>query len=298
MTVKTCSACHQTLPLTEFYTDRSKKDGFRAQCKKCFDTKTRICLACHKQLSNKFFGRFSVLCNSCAATLKRCPTCRQIKPHSAFYKNPSQTDGLDPHCIECKREWQASYRSTPKQKQRDKLSRQQYQQTQSYKDSQRRYRQTEKGRIVMRRGWRKYYYSETGQKTIKRSYKRWIQSPNGRTLTRHWAKRWRAAKFNNGGSHTLLEFQTLCDMFGNQCLCCGQKVKLTEDHIIPLSRGGSDDISNIQPLCQSCNSSKNNRAIDYRPVRVTRHSLREWSAREGRPLPLPYQQLPIPHLLK
>jgi 5-methylcytosine-specific restriction endonuclease McrA len=54
--------------------------------------------------------------------------------------------------------------------------------------------------------------------------------------------------------------------YGGRCLCCGRNdVTLTVDHIVPLVMGGSNDISNIQPLCRSCNCSKQAKNIDYRP---------------------------------
>lgn len=69
----------------------------------------------------------------------------------------------------------------------------------------------------------------------------------------------------NGGDYTLKEWQELCDRYEDHCLACGKDdVLLTVDHVIPVSMGGSNDISNLQPLCQSCNSSKGTKVIDYR----------------------------------
>lgn len=61
------------------------------------------------------------------------------------------------------------------------------------------------------------------------------------------------------------EWRNLCKRYGFLCLGCGQKPKkLTKDHIIPVSLGGKDHISNIQPLCARCNSLKGNTIRDYR----------------------------------
>jgi 5-methylcytosine-specific restriction endonuclease McrA len=51
---------------------------------------------------------------------------------------------------------------------------------------------------------------------------------------------------------------------GHRCLCCGASEALTADHVIPVSKGGSSNIENIQPLCLPCNTRKGARIIDYR----------------------------------
>ena len=83
----------------------------------------------------------------------------------------------------------------------------------------------------------------------------------------HKARR-RARKMNAGGSFTAKQFKDLCDYYENTCLCCGVTGRMSADHVIPLACGGSNDISNIQPLCRSCNCKKNAKTIDYRPVTV------------------------------
>lgn len=76
----------------------------------------------------------------------------------------------------------------------------------------------------------------------------------------------RTRKTGAGGSYTAAEWTTLCNHYGNRCLCCNRKgVKLTADHIKPVARGGTSNIDNIQPLCGACNSSKGDKHIDYRP---------------------------------
>lgn len=66
---------------------------------------------------------------------------------------------------------------------------------------------------------------------------------------------------DDGGSHTTNEWVQVKRRHAYLCAICGISeinTVLTKDHIIPLSKGGSNRIENIQPLCRPCNTRKYN----------------------------------------
>ncbi len=76
----------------------------------------------------------------------------------------------------------------------------------------------------------------------------------------------RALKTSNGGFHSQEEWENLKVQYNWSCPSCKRSepsIKLTRDHVIPLSKGGLDSIENIQPLCSSCNSRKHAYMIRY-----------------------------------
>jgi 5-methylcytosine-specific restriction endonuclease McrA len=70
-------------------------------------------------------------------------------------------------------------------------------------------------------------------------------------VKRHLAKRKGAE-----GKHSEQEWRELLRIYNYKCAKCGSTSDLTRDHKIPLSKGGTDNIDNITPLCRSCNSIK------------------------------------------
>lgn len=77
----------------------------------------------------------------------------------------------------------------------------------------------------------------------------------------------RALKYASESTHTEEEWQKLKVFYSFTCLSCGKhepEIKLTRDHVIPLTQGGTDSIDNIQPLCARCNSKKSYKHIDFR----------------------------------
>jgi 5-methylcytosine-specific restriction endonuclease McrA len=74
-----------------------------------------------------------------------------------------------------------------------------------------------------------------------------------------FSRRRRIRKQQVGGKHTVSDWLNVKRLFDYRCAICGRSepdISLTEDHKIPVVKGGTDNIDNIQPLCRSCNSSK------------------------------------------
>lgn len=76
------------------------------------------------------------------------------------------------------------------------------------------------------------------------------------------------------GNYTWETWQDLKKKHNYSCVMCCRKepeIKLTMDHIIPISKGGTNWISNIQPLCRGCNSKKWKK-VDYNFINAIKKS--------------------------
>ena len=66
------------------------------------------------------------------------------------------------------------------------------------------------------------------------------------------------------GDHWPDEWRLMKSMANQQCCRCNQVVyEIVKDHVVPLKLGGSNAITNCQPLCTSCNAKKGNDSTDY-----------------------------------
>jgi len=105
---------------------------------------------------------------------------------------------------------------------------------------------------------------------LKVSFAKYSADPRTKQMRVHYMARYRARKIGALGTHTLTEWLDKIALLGGCCIYCGRDdLTLTEDHKVPLSRGGSDDITNIVPACRPCNSRKHTRtAHEYLEVRA------------------------------
>jgi len=200
---------------------------------------------------------------------KKCRKCREVKPLDEFYKH---SDCLDGHVCTCKECYRSAskidrnvrrehFRAKNKENyEKHKSARQEYSKKYMHDHKQEKSEYCkiwrEQNHVELLAKKKAYYYSHLEQRTENR------HKHLEREAIR--VKVYNHNKKSNGGKFTAEEWQMLCEYYGNKCLCCGLE-ETTVDHIVPVKFGGGSSIDNLQPLCKSCNSSKQTKTIDYRP---------------------------------
>ena len=111
-------------------------------------------------------------------------------------------------------------------------------------------------RIAENKEWRL-----ANRERVRANLKRWVEENRERSALLHRLKKHRRRK---AGNLTPADWGLVLEAYGSSCLACG-KGEVTIDHVIPISKGGRNEIHNVQPLCSWCNTSKGVKVVDYRP---------------------------------
>ncbi len=240
---KRCPICQQVKCDGEFYPSKQRKRGLLAYCRTCHSLKAKE----RKQsptykAQQRAYQNFYRKAHADKVRARRKEHRRrhrqQLHAYDKFYRAT--------HADQIKRRFNGWYRDHREYfRERRRLFRQ---------------RHPEKGRV-----WSRIYY-QTHREAHREQERAWRRKYPERKVARE-ARR-RARKVQAGGSFTAQQWIALKTTYHFTCLCCGRQepqIKLTADHVIPIAKGGSNTITNIQPLCGPCNSRKNTRIIDYRP---------------------------------
>jgi 5-methylcytosine-specific restriction endonuclease McrA len=197
---------------------------------------------------------------------KTCRKCGEEKPLSEFYKDKKAPDGLFYVCKQCElarsSSWWKEHRDDEGRPRRLEVKKKYYQSNKVRLDEAN--KQWAKNNPDKRRAILQRSYQKSPEKYKERSSKWRAENPD-KILS---ISRNRDARERSGvGRISAREWRELKEKYNYTCLCCWRRepeIKLTLDHVKPLAIGGENVVSNAQPLCGSCNSSKGTKWIDYR----------------------------------
>ena len=240
---KRCFKCGEVKCHSDFYTDKRAKDGIISTCRKCVNERRRQIRQANLEASRAYHRAYRLAhadkLNAANRERYRANPEERAKKSAYYYANAERIKAL-------RREYQQTH------SQRIKVYKKARYQAlaEQFKEQKRQYYQGNVEIIKLR----KLRYREANLEL-------YLSADKAKFARR------RARKIQAGGKFSALEWLELKTKYNFTCLCCGRNepdIRLTADHVIPLAKGGTNNIDNIQPLCISCNSKKHAKFIDYR----------------------------------
>jgi len=191
------------------------------------------------------------------AQSRRCTTCGETKPFADFNKSPTGKHGLASQCKLCRSAWHRKYYQANK----DKIIAKSLDYARAHKEE-----------IA---AWHRVYYVANKEK-IKEKSRRWYiehkersaasrraysQTPHGRAVRQ--ASRARRRMLPDMSYITATTMQEVQEASNGICPYCGEPFENGHiDHIIPVSKGGTNDRKNLTYCCAHCNLVKHNKLLE------------------------------------
>jgi outer membrane PBP1 activator LpoA protein len=214
---------------------------------------------------------------------KICTQCCEEKPITEFYKNKVSKDFHKTQCKKCytsnRIEYNKSYQELNKEKlseswkayresNKEKISERNktwYEANKEYKLERDKIRRSENKEVIaaQKKAWNEAnkernveyakIYREKNRETLSANQKTWCKENPERRAAHYRTKR--ARRNLAPGSHTSSDISNLYNLQKGKCACCLKSIKkgYQVDHIVALSKGGSNDKYNLQLLCAPCN---------------------------------------------
>jgi 5-methylcytosine-specific restriction endonuclease McrA len=254
---KQCTGpCQRVLPATpEYFTrHRKSKDGLYNHCKQCKSAKAKAYYAAHLEEER-------------AQSRQRYATHREEERarHKQYYAAHREEErALHKQYYAAHQEEVRAYKRQYYADHKEQVS-----------EYEKRYRKDHQEQASRR--YRKYREAHTEELAAKQriysashlsarllSIKKYNQTERGILVQRAGSHNRRARKWNAPGSHTTEELQQQLKRQKGKCYYCHVKLgkgrnSWHADHLVPLSRGGSNDIHNLVIACPQCNCKKHDK---------------------------------------
>lgn len=206
---------------------------------------------------------------------KRCSKCGEVKPLEAFYKDKTHWDGLRTQCkaCHCKRlRERYRLRDAAWHEQACERERARYAVNREKKSERQRAKYAANPEKKLE-SCRTYY--KANNVAVRKRQRAWDAANLDRVQQR--GTRRRARRQAAVGTFTVDDIKLLYEAQHGCCAWCSKLLneKYEIDHVIPLSRGGSNWPTNLALACERCNRSKHDKLIyeEWQPPNPLIYSL-------------------------
>lgn len=204
---------------------------------------------------------------------KCCGRCRTIKPTTDFYRSKARGDGLSGICKDCQKDASQRYLAKKLVDNPDYYKELYQQNLEGNRAKDARYRRNnpEKVKEKTRRRYHenkeyhrkksREWFSNNKEYAAAQARKAYKQSA-GRVLAKN--RKRKALRRNAVGEHTAEDIQQMYEDQGGLCAYCEIPLlgSYEVDHMVPLSRNGTNGVENLALACMPCNRSKGAQTVE------------------------------------